>query len=290
MTKNVVIFLFFLILTSCGKNENILKAEKTAQLFFQSISDEDNDLMKKYYPNISTFDSYYKSDSISFKDSRFMNDSLIYIQLTNYYTNGFGKINTKKIILYFFRDSINNFSEISDSKGLTNHKENELYSFAVETGCIKQSDTTDVQMNNKYFEAYLISREYRLNKLKDFIQNVKVVDWSWETGYGNSASGKGIIKNYTSYNIPKVKYKVSYKDNQGNTLTTDDGYVTYNTIKAGSSQSFTFYTSYVSSKASRASIQLEFDEDMIKEYVLNSDYKGDEYDLYKQGFENNLNY
>ena len=153
--------------------------------------------------------------------------------------------------------------------------------FAVKTGCIKKNDTTDIQINGKYLDAYLLLYRYTLDRLIDFKANVFVVDWSWKSGYGGSASGKGIVKNNTTFDIPKVKYKVKYKDRKGNDITSGDGNITYDVLKAGESESFTFYTSYVGRRASKASISLEFDEDMIKKYVLQADYNGDEYEIHK---------
>lgn len=276
----VTILILSILLSSCGKDQKLVDSEQTVLSFFKSIKEGNEDSMKKYYPNISTFDSYFKSDSIKIKESSFVNDSLISVSTTNYFTNGFGKQTTNEIELYLLPDSLGVYSQIFDSKGLTDHTENELYHFAVNTGCIKKTDTTDVQKNTKYLDAYLLQYQYTLDKLLDFKTDVSVVDWSWKTGYGGSASGKGIVKNNTTFDIPKVKYEITYKDRNGNEITTDDGYVTYDVLRSGSSESFTFYTSYVGSRASKASISLEFDEDMIREYVLNANYYGDEYENY----------
>ena len=280
LVNTLIIFLPFL--SNCGKNQKIIDAENTTLNFFGYISEGDEKSMKKYYPNISTFGSYYKSDSIKVNESKFINDSLISVSVTNYFTNGFGKKTLKKIKLYLYPDSLRIYSKIIDSKGLTDHSENELYSFAVNTGCMKDIDTTDVQMNIKYLGASLLSRVYVMRMLSNFKSNVSVIDWSWETGYSDSgsASGKGIVKNNTTFDIPDVKYEIKYKDRRGNVITSDDGYVTYDVLGARESKLFTFYTSYVGDRTSLASIALEFDEDMIKKYVLKADYNGDEYDTY----------
>lgn len=282
MIKNyLAVFILPMIFFSCGKDQDLIDAEQTTLSFFNAIKESDENLMKEFYPNISTFDGYYKSDSIVIKESRFVDDSLVSVSTTNYFTNGFGKMSINEIELYFLPDSLGLYNQVLDSKGLTDHRKNELYEFAANTGCIEKTDTTDVKKNQKFLDAYLLQYKYALDKLVDFKTNVSVVDWSWKTGYGGSASGKGIVKNNTSYNIPSVRYKITYKDRNGNDITTDDGYVTYDILKAGSSRSFTFYTSYVGSRASRASISLEFDEDMIRDYVLKAAYDGDEYMEYK---------
>ena len=279
--------LFFLaiLMWSCGKNQNLIDSENTTLSFFKSINEGDEGLMKKYYPNISTFSSYYKSDSVKINESKFLNDSLISVSTTNYFTNGFGKKSEKEIEVYLLADSLKKYSKIIDSKGMTDHNENELYPFALKTGCIKKIDSTDLQINRKYLDAYLLSQRYKTDLLIDFITNVSVVEWSWKKGYGNSASGKGIVKNNTGFAIPRIKYKVTYRDRSDNEITSDNGYITYDVLRAGESKSFTFYTSYVSSRASIATISLDFDEDMAEEYVLQTDYDGDEYDIFKSKYQ-----
>lgn len=273
--KSLILF----TLLSCS-SKHIEQSENTVIQFFEAVKEADTDIMSKKYKDIIFFDSYYKSDSINIIESKKINDSIISVKVKNFFTNGFGKKSIKKIFFYVSRDSINVFSKIIDSKGLTNHKENELYDFAKKTGCLTKTDSTDVQRNLKFKVATNILHEVQLETLLDFMTNVKVANWSWRSGYGGSASGKGIVKNNTTFSIPKVKYVIKYTNGQGNVLTTDDGYVSYDKINVGESKSFTFYTSYVSN-ASSAIINLDFDEEMIKEYVLKSkEYDGNEYEQY----------
>jgi len=273
-------FALVMIMISCTKKEKLSQSKVTVQKFFSAVKNENSDLMKKYYPKIALFDSYFKSDSALIKSSNFINDSLIRIKVQNHFTNGFGKKSENDIYLFLLPDSVGKYSTIDDSKGLTDHKENKLYSFAVKTGCLKLNDTTDIQILKKFLYAYILSERYKLETLLDFTKNVKITDWSWETGYGGSASGKAIVRNNTGFNIPNIKYEVKYSDRYGSVITTDDGYVTYDKLNAYESTSFTFYTSYVGN-AYRASIKLVFDDDIISDYILNSkDYNGTEYEKY----------
>jgi hypothetical protein len=79
--------------------------------------------------------------------------------------------------------------------------------------------------------------------------------------------------------MPKLKYKVTYKDQFGNAITSDNGYVTYDVLDAGESKSFTFFTSYIGG-ASQASIELVFDDDMIFKYLSKKDWTGNECEEY----------
>ena len=283
MKKSIQLFQLVLlvsIMMGCTKKEKLSQANETVKMFFSAIKEDNQESMKKYYPNISLFDSYYKSDSILINSTEFINDSLISVKVLNQFTNGFGKKSNNDIILYLLPDTLNQYIEISDSKGLTDHKENELYSFAIKIGCIDSSDTTDIQLLKKFSEAYFLSLQYRLELLLDFTKNVRVVSWDWDTGYGGSAAGKGIVRNNTSFSIPDVQYIIKYKDRSGSVITTDDGYVSYDNLYPNESKAFTFYTSYVGN-AYKASISLSFDEDMIKDYVLNSkEYEGNEFQMY----------
>lgn len=65
---------------------------------------------------------------------------------------------------------------------------------------------------------------------------------------------------WINIHVPKPKYKIVYKDRNGNAITDDDGYITYDALSPGSSKAFTFYTSYVGN-ASKASISVEFDDE-----------------------------
>jgi len=271
--------LLIIVAFSCS-SKYLSESEETVKTFFKALKESKVDGMAKMYENINLFDSYYKSDSIQILRSSKLNDSTVLVKVKNFFTNGFGKLTNKEIQFLVTTDSTKSFTRIIDSKGLTNHIENDFYDFAKKVGCLKVNDTTDLEINLKLLEAKTLAHKLQVETLLDFMTNVTVVNWSWESGYGGSASGKGIVKNNTTFSIPKVKYIVKYLDRSGNVLTTDDGYISYDIIDYGESKSFTFYTSYVGN-ASRASIMLDFDEDMIKEYVLNTkEYEGNEYEQY----------
>lgn len=125
----------------------------------------------------------------------------------------------------------------------------------------------------------MMFNEY-VNVYSELKSKVLTKNWSWETSYyGNSANGQGICINKSTFTIPKPKYKIVYKDRNGNAITDDDGYITYDALSPGSSKAFTFYTSYVGN-ASKASISVEFDDDLIFDYIVSKNYTGNEYAEY----------
>ena len=79
--------------------------------------------------------------------------------------------------------------------------------------------------------------------------------------------------------LPDLKYRVKYYDRYDNLITEDDGYITYDVLKAGRSKSFSFYTSYVGN-AQRAKISVEFDDELILKYLADKTYTGKEYEEY----------
>lgn len=120
-------------------------------------------------------------------------------------------------------------------------------------------------------------KKYYLDMYIKLRKEVNITSWDWETGYGDSASGKAIVKNNSNYDIPKLKYEITYKDRNGDEITTDDGYVTHDELSSGSSKAFTFYTSYVGN-AQKASINLDFDTDFILKCIADTQYTGKEYE------------
>ena len=98
--------------------------------------------------------------------------------------------------------------------------------------------------------------------------------WVWPFSIG-----AGIVKNNSTFSVPNLKYKITYKTGAGEEVTNDDGYVDYDVIEAGESKSFTFYTSYVGN-ATKASIELTFDDDLIYKYLAKKKWTGKECDEY----------
>jgi hypothetical protein len=117
--------------------------------------------------------------------------------------------------------------------------------------------------------------EMDLSVYVDLKTTIRVISWNWESGFGGSASGHGIVRNNSTYTVPNLKYKVTYRDELGSPITSDGGYVTLDALDAGESKSFTFYTSYIGG-ASRATIELQFDQDMIIKYLIKKDWTGHE--------------
>ncbi|HBZ67617.1 MAG TPA: hypothetical protein DEO70_12335 [Bacteroidales bacterium] len=255
-------------------------AESQVLEFYSAVREGNEEKMKALYKGATNLSSYYKSDTATIKEIMIVENNKIEIKTINQFTNGYGKKFNQEIDFYLKPDSVNELDYIIyDSKGLCGYDDNSTYSFGMKTGCISKGDKTDQEIAKKLKIADELLLLKSLDVYLDLKKNVNIVNWSWESGYGGSASGKGIVKNASTFNLPDLKYKITYKDYYGNEITTDDGSVTYDKFYAGESKSFTFYTSYVGD-ASKASIELVFDDKMIMDYVASKDYTGKEYQEY----------
>lgn len=262
---------------SCTGKKKLENAEIKVSQLFSAIKDDNEVQMKILYPGIAELASYYKSDTVKIKSSQFIENDNITVSVTNKFTNGYGKSFTRDITIFLQPDAINPKDyNIIDSKGLCGYEDNDTYTFGLKTGCINpKTDLTDQQIALKLKRAKDLLIEKSLEIYLELKRDVRIVNWSWESGYGGSASGKGIVQNNSQFDLPELKYKITYKDSDGNEITTDDGYVTYDKFYAGQSRSFTFYTSYIG-HASRASIEMVFNDDQIIKYVAGKEYTGKE--------------
>lgn len=263
---------------SCQSSRLKKEAELKAKDFFSALKDEDEKKLVMLYPGFQKFDTYFKSDSARINSTSEKN-GLFAVSVHNRFANGYGKVTEKDIVLFFRSDSAGQLKLI-DSKGLSGFYEKDDYVFGISTGCInKYTDTTDQQILKGIQKAKIVMLDKAVDVYLELKSQIKVVSWSWESGYGGSASGKGIVKNGSTFSVPRLKYKITYKNSGGEEITNDDGYVDYDAIEAGESKSFTFYTSYVGN-AVKASIDLTFDEDLIYKYLAKKAWAGNECDEY----------
>lgn len=276
MKQVAYILLLAPLLLSCGG----MSSKKVVKEFFEAVKVENESKMKELYPDIENLSSYKKSDKISIMTTS-KTDKGYEVVLTNSYTNGFGKATESQISMYVKQKDDGTWI-IYDSKGLTtfdsDDKAEKLYQFALNTGCIKGVDMTDQVNAEGIKKAMLLLAKFISVVEANVERNCVVKDWSWESNdYSDSAYGQGIVVNNSDYPLKNIKYKVTYKDRNGNVVTSDNGYVTYDELPEGSSISFSFYTSYVGN-ASRARIELNFDREWLAEYIMGLPYDGTEYE------------
>jgi len=287
LSKVVLITIFVGCIISCSDAKRKKLADKTTVEFFNAVNENDTTKMWILYPALKDYVAYYKSDECVINETKVLTDKKVSVTVNSSFTNPFGKKSNQTITLFLKPngDSENEY-KIYDSKGIADYKnDNIFYTFATKTGCIdKNADLTDQEIIQKLNIAQKMIQSYYFDIFLKLLTGVFVTSSNWELGYGNSASGKIIVKNISGFNLPKLKYKVKYYDGSGNEIMSDNGYVTYDMFMSGTSKSFTVYTSYVGN-AKRAKIDFDFDVEMILNYVANQDYTGKEYEEYMKKME-----
>ena len=280
MRKNFIFLSLFLILgllTSCESSKLEKDAKKKAENFFKFLKNGDEKSLADEYNGFTNFESFYKSDSSFVKSSKY-EDEVVVVTVHNKFTNGLGKLNERDISLIFKKDSLGKL-QIFDSKGLTDFSEKSEFKFASKSGCLTKSDTTDQQIFKSLKKAEKVMLDKALEVYLELKKDVRVSDWNWETLYSGSVSGQGIVVNNSRFSIPSLKYSITYKTSSGRVITKDQGNVSYNPIPAGGSTSFSFYTDYVGN-ANTASIELEFDDELIYNYLAEKNWTGKECEEY----------
>jgi hypothetical protein len=263
---------------ACRSDKAKKDAESKTRGFFLTLKSEDEKGLARLYPGFSKLEQYYKSDSGKIISTTEAN-GVIKVTVDNRFTNKFGKSAEEKICLFYKVDSLER-ANLYDSKGLSDFDDNDDFIFGSKTGCIdNRTDTTDQQIIKKLKKAKQLMVDKAISVYIELKTNIRVISWTWESGFGGSASGHGIVRNNSTYTVPKLNYKVTYKDRSGNVITTDDGFVTSDAFDANESKSFTFYTSYVG-PATQASIELLFDDNMIFNYLSKKGWTGNECDEY----------
>lgn len=258
------------LIIACDNNKE--EVETTIRDFFSAVKSQDEALMTELYPDFGNLQGYYFSDSIIVHKIEKLTNKEYQVELTNKYTNGRGKT-TETLMTFFTRPSDSNAPNkgyiIYDTKGFVNNKENYTYRFAQKKGYLRQARLTDQQIAQelKRIDTILIQD---IRKLLDYLEkNVVVDNWNWEKGYGNTASGRGIIKNNTKYKISDLKYTINFYKKDGSKVTQDTGNI-YSGLPPYGMESFSFYTTYVGN-ATQASIELHFDSEFLVETTIESD-------------------
>lgn len=273
--KKILLLMFLSVvavgLVSCGyKNE----AKEVTRYFFSAIKNDKEEKMKELYPEVGNLQNYYKSDTIIVKEVKELEEKKYSVSIENKFTNGFGKSTESKITIYTKPKNKEKPSDgyiIYDSKGLCDLSDELIYKFAKRKGYVKEDSITDQQIANSVKEASKELMRLTLKFNAYLLTNVEITDWSWKTSdYSYSASGSGVVKNNTKYNIPNLKYIVTYKRN-GEEIAQDDGRVSYDEVRPYGMKSFSFYTSYVGN-ANKASIRLDFDSEFMIKTVANGDF------------------
>lgn len=276
-----VIMLLSSAVCSCSHEK---EARAAVDKFITAWKSADEVDMKEAYPDVEKLPSYYKADEATITDIKSGENDTYEAVVHMKFTNGFGKSSERDITFFAKPKDLENKDTyiVFDSKGLTSFSESDAskyYKFAKAVGAIKPEYKTDVQIAQGMADAMPLFMSYMYN-VKLYLQaNVNFSAFNWQKGYySDYASGNAVCMNNTPYDIPSLKYKVTFYRGD-NVVTQEDGYIGYGTLNAGESTSFSFYASYVGN-ATTARVEAVFDDSFIEEIVANSRYEGKEYEEY----------
>ena len=283
------IFVWVFMLSACGGGQQTEKLNeeavtKTVNDLFDAIKLESESRMALAYPDITELPSYYKSDKVIINKIEALKDKKAKVSVTNEFTTGLGKLVTRDIVLYLQPDSLDvDEYVVYDSEGLCgwDSRENNTYRYALKTGCINErEDVTDQQRALKMVDAQEMMLVDAFEMYLELMVDVtfKVIEYD-KPYYSSYVSGEAKCINNSKYDIPKLKYTISYYNYQDELITDDEGYVTYDMLKAGRTRSFSFSTRCPES-VWRISILPEFDVELIEKFIADKDYTGNEYAEY----------
>lgn len=266
------------ILIGCGEDQRLIDSSETTKELINLIGEANHSEANEIYPGWATFNSYNKVDSVKIESSNLLNDTLVAVSGTTYWTNAYNKTTTHSVTFYVSPGSGGIFNNVVNTKGLRNHTSSDYYEYAKKRGCISDGDTLDVELNNILIKAEKDAGIDILALDIVFSIRVKIEDLSWKnTSSGDYVSGTFLVHNTSTFNIPDIKYEIEYKDRNGVVFKTEDGTVTYSKLNSGQIEEVTFFDS-ISRRVADVDVSLKFDQDMLKDYVLAQDYDGDECD------------
>lgn len=265
--KRICLFLLFFVpfLTSCNQKEK--QCKETVKSFFNAIKNDNQDGMMSIYPDVEVLLSYYKSDSVVIKEVRKEADSVYAVEITNLYTNGFGKKFDRDMTLYLKPEGEKKMI-IYDSKGMIGLSDSKQYAYAKRHGYIKEEHKTDVQISNAV-SAAMILPIYDVKQTVQALADGNLVQGgpNWDKSFG-SAHGNFIVKNTYNFRLHNLKYIVHFMASKdGGDITQDEGYVKIGDLMPGESTSASFFTSYVGN-ARWAKVSLHIDENDLFEAIL----------------------
>ena len=82
------------ILIGCGEDQRLIDSSETTKELINLIGEANHSEANEIYPGWATFNSYNKVDSVKIESSNLLNDTLVAVSGTTYWTNTYNK--TKK--------------------------------------------------------------------------------------------------------------------------------------------------------------------------------------------------
>lgn len=266
-------FLMMVVLSACNSGKS--EAVQLSKDFFGSLADTTNGKPKDFYPQYTNLDVEAKSDAVDVDESEVTvkNDSFT-VRCYNSYTDAAGTFKQDSVTLFMAKNNEGKLY-IYDSHGLITI-DKDLQYFGTATGAFsKKEKVNDVALAKILSGVRAMMYNEYLNMQQTLQEKVKIVNWSWETGYDGGAHGEGRVINNFNYPIEGIKYHVTYYDRRDNFMAEDEGRIS-KTLYPGERYDFTFWSSNAK-YPSTANLKLEFPDKVVVDMIKSKSYKGDEY-------------
>lgn len=286
LNRSILLLVPILVFISCESSKD--RASNSFMEFYNAYKNEDFEKIFTYYPNIGELSgNMWKTDEMIVKNVSFNKDTAIVVS-ENHWTNPFGKTSNREMTFFMVPDKNDKgkFYRIVDSKSFVAFDDNMLI-FGRKVGAIDMmSDKTDIKISKK-MDTVKKMFESAKNSLRNQINRDLIVSgFNWEASYyGNYGSGRAYVTNNSSFTVPKVQYKITYKKSKTGAVTAyDDGTATYSSLAPGQSVSFSWMTSNIGSAswAEANCFAYDYDDDWLDELLTQQPYTGREYSQYKE--------
>lgn len=274
-----LLILFVCLICSCtfsSCDQNKKNAEQTVSNFYHSAYVRDQESMIAYYPKLEDVDCPYPKSS-NFKivntEKNGENGYLIDIETAD-------NVDNKNVSFYLEpKEESSKEYIIVDSEGLFIPEDDELYDFALNTGCLRNHEYSDLANADGIARARVLYRFFCTVFKGNMIRDVRIDKWK---GYSKSygVQFQGVAKNDSEYDLYDVKYKIQFVDRNYDVTETYEGILFKGIFRSHTSHSFT--VDIFSTGERQAIVDLCINEEFIKEKVKNALYTGNEYKRFEE--------
>lgn len=271
-----MMILLSLMFFACHTNRQT-EAEDTARQFMAALKEQNLERMRDLYPGIQNIEIFYASDTSYIEKSTLLSEEVVQVDALSKYLNEEGNMESKHIVLLLMPIEKDRY-EIIDSYGICSWENYPHAEFAVHTGCMSPDDKlTDQQAIKQLDVAKNLLFYYSKLLYKDLKENIRIVSSSITEQNAYEAKGVAYVENGSEYTLPDLRYIILYYDKEEQQIGEDKGWVTRDPLSSGETVTFNFMTKIVP-EASNAVFQLDFDLDLILQFVMDDDiYTGEEY-------------
>jgi len=246
--------------------------------FYSALKKNDTTVIYKLYPNFRKLPSHFKSDTITILSVSSSNEGT-WVKIKNGFTNIKNKKFEHDIELLVSGEPPQ--MVISNSRGMYDYKEQELYAFAVSTGCFVPSEIKDDKLaSEKLMEAGDLLIEKSKELIAQLNKEIPLTSLKWNKEFG-VGTGNAVLENNSNYGLYNLRYILTFADGNGNEVGKNDGYVSYDTIVPHSKRKFEILA-IQPKDAKNVDLRIVYDKYFLLDCLKNNNWTGKEYADWKQ--------